>query len=155
MSLEEAALLHLVHSAEPSAAAPLYERFAPGVRAILSRKLAHSDVETGVFHVLLTVACAVRQGQIQDPATLPAQVLAAANAYIAELAHKTPVDGLREELDRLEPQEREILARFYRLGQSEEQIRREMKIPAERISAVRKKARQGFLARQAQSAGSH
>ena len=143
-------LFELVHASEPNAAAPLYQRFGRGVRAILRHKLPDADLEVGVFHVLVTVARAIRQGQIQDPNRLPAEVRAVTNAYVASLApaqQRGAIDSRLTFLDDLEPQEREILMRLYHKGQSEEQIRREMKIPREAISSIRRRTRKRFLAR--------
>jgi DNA-binding NarL/FixJ family response regulator len=143
-------LFELVHASEPNAAAPLYERFGSGVRAILRHKLPDADLEIGVFHVLVTVARAIRQGQIQDPDRLRSEVRTVTNTYVASLAsaHKCVASESRLTfLDELEPQEREILMRLYHKGQSEEQIRRETKIPRETISSVRRRTRKRFLAR--------
>lgn len=142
-------LFDLVHASEPSAAAPLYERFANGVRAILRHKVPDADLEAGVFHVLVTVARAIRQGQLQDPSRLLSEVRAVTNEYAASLAaaQKFPASqSHRAFLDELKPQEREILVRFYCKEQREDQIAREMQIPRETVSSVRRQARKHFLA---------
>jgi len=157
VSIPDAELLKLVHANEPSAAAPLYECFAKGVRTILRHKLPDANLEIGVFHVLVTVARAIRQARIQDPDQLPCQILAVINAYVARSKeeHRSPTQELQRALGELEPQEREILARFYRLEQSDERIRREMKIPQETVSSVRKTSRARFVARSSGSNPAH
>jgi hypothetical protein len=148
-------LFELLHASEASAAAPLYQRFGSGVRAILRHKLPDADLEVGVFHVLVTVARAIRQGQIQDPHALRSEIRAVTNTYVASLvsAHKCVASESRLTfLEGLEPQEREILVRLYHKQQSEEQIRREMKIPRETVSSVRRRTRKRFLARRTELA---
>lgn len=145
-------LLEQVRASDPGAATPLYDRFAPGLRALMGHKLPGADPDTCVFHVLVTVARAVRKGEVHDENDLTARVRAAANAFIEEVSpgNKTrrsgPVQKSRQMLGRLEPDEREILARTYLLAQSEHEIGEEMKIPAEIVGAVKQKARKWFLA---------
>ena len=148
----EGDLLDKIQVADPGAATPLYTRFAPGLRVLIRHKLPDVDPETAVFHVLVTVARAVRLGEVRTANELVARVREVANAFIEETTagrrseSTVQENELRTIVSQIDPSEREILTRFYRLGQSENEISRAMNIPPETVLAVKRKLRQGFLA---------
>lgn len=145
-------LLDLLEVADPGAATPLYDRFASGIRVLMRHRLPGVDTEMGVFHVLVTAARAVRQGQAPDAAALVTEVRAATHAFIAEARGKSQpysrerVRELRRKLGRLTRLEKEILRRIYGLTQDAAEISRDLKIPQAVVSEVRTKARQRFFA---------
>ena len=148
----EGDLLARIQDADPGAATPLYTRFAAGVRALIRHKLPNADTETGVFHVLVTVARAVRLGEVHNPEQLVSRVREVANAFIAEtsIGQRTEYHDQESELRRMvrevDPYEREILNRFYHLAQTEKEISSAMKIPPETVREVRRRLRRRFQA---------
>jgi hypothetical protein len=147
----ESGLVDLIQAAHPGAATPLHDRFAAGLRVLLRHRIPNADLETGVFFVLVTVARAVREGNIMDDDCLLSEVRAAANSFIdgsvipENCATQVAIEEIRRVIRQFSSKEQEILFRFYNLRETEDQISQEMELTVETVRKVKKNARQRVL----------
>ena len=134
-------------TAGPGVSTPLHDRFAAGVRVLLRRKIPATELELGVFYVLVTIARELREGRIQDDENLARAVRAKTAAFIDEVsAPRTngavrEIERMRRVLRQLNPTTREILTRLYHLEQTPAEIGRHMNVSLETIQSVKKNAR--------------
>ncbi len=151
-SLEE--LFDQIRSGDPAAAAPLYERFAEGLRVRLRRVAGANEIEELVYRTLIDVARGVKEAQLTRAVELPAYVRAVAQAHVssrstlARLRQASATPDAAEAMDRvlnsISEQAREILLRYYQRGQSVQQIASAMGLPEEMILQTKRAARERF-----------
>jgi DNA-binding NarL/FixJ family response regulator len=129
--------------------AQLYARFAAGIRTLIRHKLPGIDPESGVDQVLSAAAVAIRRSARSDP-ELVAAIRHSLKAFVTQhlplppLARSTQDPPYARDRADLQPQEREILARFYAAGQSAAEISREMNLAIEAIQDVKQRASRAF-----------
>ena len=130
--------------------AQLSTKFANGLRTLIRHKLPGVDPEPGVGQVLRAVARAAGSEATRTDAELAALVRSFLDAFIREFKarpeYKAPIPEARfgGALPQMNSQEREVLTRFYRDGQTEQEISEAMKTPPQTVQAVRKRARKRF-----------
>lgn len=149
--------------------------FAPGLRCFLVRRLRAEDAEDALHDVLIAVVGAIKRGRIRQPDRLPGFVhtvarrialqrleqLARRRNLFVEARESLPATGCDAErllidrecaaiivgvLDAIPPRRREVLVRFFFLEQTDEQIRREMKLTKTQLRLLKSRAKDRFLA---------
>jgi len=125
----------------------LHARFAAGVRAIIRHKLPGMNPEPILIDALNAVAAATAGSEIPGQQTLLATVRDVVNTIISKRTSKSRQQPKKSrkhptiDIAAMQPQKREILARFYAIRQSEAEIGYEMGKTIEAIREVKRSAR--------------
>jgi RNA polymerase sigma-70 factor (ECF subfamily) len=151
-----------------------YEIFNNGFRYFIKRQLGHADLQDSVHDCVVAVMTAVRRGPVREPERFVGFVNTIVKRHIArkiaeKMASRVEVEIksasslqspcpspetqaiatevrtiARLALDSLSDRDREILRRFYLLGQTEEQIRRELNLSFHVFKNIKHRARSKF-----------
>jgi hypothetical protein len=142
-------LVQNIRVGDDSSADELGRLLRPGVRFFIARSLAAVQVDEIARDVILRVIKAIREQELQDPDRLLAYVRGVVQLRIcsAGIEHRKParrdlIDArLAGALRRLSGREREILKRFYVMGQAEEQILTEMSLSSSEFRELKSTVR--------------
>lgn len=148
-------LFDQIRSGDPAAAAPLYDLFAEGLKIHLRRTGAEAKVDEMVYAILVDVTRGIREARLTEAANLPAYVREAANAHVAKprtslaslregSASPASAEAMNHVLTGMSVQEREILVRYYQLGQGIQQIAAEMGMSEAAALNTKRIAREQF-----------
>jgi RNA polymerase sigma-70 factor, ECF subfamily len=151
-------VLHQIQEGDEGATAALYNRIAGGLRLFLRSRIPADLVEGCLHNVYAIALKALQEGQLRDPQALPGFILTVARSQAAQTMMKIqreqgctmPMEAdtirddpedpgwdraatrrigrLREALRDLDPQHRELLARYFLYEQPAEQICKEMQL---------------------------
>ncbi|MCL4794777.1 MAG: sigma-70 family RNA polymerase sigma factor [Bryobacteraceae bacterium] len=165
------ALVDRIAQGDATAMEDLYRSLMRGLRSNLGRQLPADLVEDRAHNVFLITVSAIREGQIRDPARLPAFIRTVAQRQAAdairgitrkrttetgfgdlavpdhrrdpecELDYRQRLRCLREALAALSPRDREILTRFYLEEQTAELICREMNLSPTQFRLFKSRAK--------------
>ncbi|HVX67482.1 MAG TPA: hypothetical protein VHA11_12805 [Bryobacteraceae bacterium] len=138
-------LVQGIQAGDDSSAGELGRLLEPGVRFFIARSLASVPVDEIARDVVLRVIRAIRDGELRDPERLLGYVRGVVQLRIcgAGLGHRRPArrdieDGrMAGALSRLSGREREILKRFYVMGQAEDQILAEMSLSSTEFRQIK------------------
>jgi len=155
-----------IREGDASFVGQLHTLFAPGIVFLLARALPADDLPERVHDVLLAVVRRIRDSELDRPDALLALIREVVREHILaylrdkEEGHPSrsqgaPADGVRPDqsalmeqaLRRLTDRDREALDRFYVLGQTEERILAEMKLPQEAFRLLKSGVRAEYLAK--------
>lgn len=153
----------------------LHTLFAPGIVFLLARALPADDLPERVHDVLLAVVRRIRDSEVERHGallTLVREVVrehilmclrdrndangSRSRALVVDSAPPAPADSsdsldqttiMEQALRELTDRDREALDRFYVLGQTEERILAEMKLPQEAFRLLKSEVRAKYLAR--------
>ncbi len=143
-------LVTKIQDGDASAVDELTRLLDPGIRFFLSRSLHSSAVEQAVREVTLRVIKAIQNKELEDADRLLGYVRGVLQLRICGAAlelRKPPrrdSAGARtaDALRRLSDREREVLRRFYVLGQEESQILAEMNLTAFQFRSLKSAVRE-------------
>jgi hypothetical protein len=121
--------------------------FASGIRCVLARRVAPTDIEATLEKVLNSVAGIVGCREKSNPDQLPALVLSCVREVCGSQT-KSRVEAMKQVLGRLAINEREALRRYYKLEQMPSEIHREAGLPEAALSALKSRVKNSFAALQ-------
>jgi len=169
-----AALAEGIRNNDEVAVKQFYDIFKHGFRYLVKRQLGSFDLEDSVHDCVLAVMTAVRKGSVREPERFVGFVHTIVKRHIANriavkisarseddiksiaLVHSTfpspETQAIRTEakiiarrvLDSLGDRDRDVLRRFYLLGQTEEQIRRDLDLSFHVFKNIKHRAKKKF-----------
>ncbi len=139
-------LVDQIRDDDPRGLEHLYRDFSGGVRFLLSRQLGTINLDDELHSVLLTVAQAIRRGELCEPASLPGFVCTAVRRHIVRSSNEVDrkLEAMKQTLADVSPRDREILRRFYLQGQSREEICNDMDFPESQFRLLKTRVRLRF-----------
>jgi RNA polymerase sigma-70 factor (ECF subfamily) len=169
-------LVHRIQSGDPAGLEELYSIFSTGIRFYLYNQLGPQDLDDRVHEAFLATTMSIRRGDLREPERLMGYVrtmlrrqvaaqidraMTARRKYVdpksgpiwdrrpdperAAIARQTD-QVARTVLDSLARKDREILARFYLLEQTPEQICRALGLTPTQFRLLKSRAKQRFAA---------
>jgi RNA polymerase sigma factor (sigma-70 family) len=162
-----------IRNGDPVGEEALYTELNGGARFFLRRRTGSDDVDDLVHDLFLTVVHAIRAGQLREPERLmgfvrtvlfraaarrhaaPRQAQSVIEQEMDKVQEPAPnpeqsaiqrqkVELMHQVIRELRPRDVEILRRFYLHGQTEAQIRIEMKLTATQFRLLKSRAKGRF-----------
>ncbi len=142
-------LVQKVQAGDSFSVDELHRLLSPGVRFFIERALDDRFVDQATRAVLGEVTKAIRDGSVRDPRLLLGHVRRTVQVHLdhEDAAHGRPTQAplaVRQAASlaqAMSAEERELVRRFYVLGQSESQIVSEMQLSAEQFRLLKSAAR--------------